>query len=66
MRNQLISDLHSMRAEAVKQLNAVDLFQPFARIQLRELEMRIKMIDYTLATHGWNPKKLLRKALANG
>lgn len=57
MQSQLVSDLQQLRAEAVQQLSAVDLFQPLARIQMKELDTRIKMIDYELACNGVNIQK---------
>lgn len=57
MATGLISDLLRMRSEAVQRLGAVDLFQPLARIQMKELDTRIKMIDYELACNGWTKKK---------
>lgn len=41
----VILELYRLREKAVKALNAVDLFQPLARVQMRTLTAEIKAID---------------------
>ena len=49
----MVPDLLAMREEAVKRLNAVDLFQPLARLQVRECAAQIRIIDAELKSLGW-------------
>lgn len=53
MINPIVDELLSIRAEAVKQLSAVDLFQPLARLQVRVCEAQIRIIDAELKSLGW-------------
>lgn len=41
----VILELYQLRDDAVKALSAVDLYQPFARVQMRTLAAQIKVID---------------------
>jgi len=45
-----------MRQSAVHELNAVDMFQPLARVRCRECEARIRIIDAELNRVGWVPE----------
>ena len=54
--NAVVLELLAMKREAIVELNAVDLFQPLARVRCRECEARIHIADTELRRLGWETK----------
>ena len=56
MNSPFVGELLAMQRQAVDELNAVDMFQPLARVRCRECEARIRIIESELRRNGWVPE----------